>query len=515
MNRRTLLQLLSSVALWPAALPAWAQAGGGEPLPLGLNLAGFAYWSTEHPFSNLALGAANWRLQKDGASFTWDDPLPPMTADGYPTVVPKGTTIESFLMFTPRRAHLPVQMSLLYDGKGRIGYLSGAELETRSPGRDEVRNLRNGGPFSVRLLETDPKDPVRNIRLYPRDKQPEGTFRPEFLQRLGGMQALRFMDWMETNNSAVSSWDERPKKARFTQADGGVALEYMIELASTAKAAPWFTIPHLADDDYVTRCATLVKETLAPELPVYVEYSNEVWNGQFKQAEYARQRGLALGLSGNDFEAQLRFYAQRSSEVIAIWKKVFADQAERVRGVLAAQYANDWTSDTVLSWKDAAAGAYALAIAPYFGVSLGSPEQANEISGWSLDRLFEALGSEIDGENRTFVEKQAALAKRYGVKLIAYEGGQHLVGHAGAENNDKLTGLFQAANRDPRMGGLYLQHLAHWQASGGGLYVLFNSMGEYTKWGSWGLLEAEGVPNAKWDAVQSLLANAGKPSGTK
>ena len=75
--------------------------------------------------------------------------------------------------------------------------------------------------------------------------------------------------------------------------------------------------------------------------------------------------------------------------------------------------------------------------------------------------------------------------------------------------------MFQAANRDPRMGELYLRHLAHWQASGGDLYVLFNSMGEYTKWGSWGLLEAEGVPNAKWDAVQSLLANAGKPSGTK
>jgi hypothetical protein len=30
-------------------------------------------------------------------------------------------------------------------------------------------------------------------------------------------------------------------------------------------------------------------------------------------------------------------------------------------------------------------------------------------------------------------------------------------------------------------------------------------MGEYSKWGSWGLLEIEGGANPKWSAVQQLL----------
>jgi hypothetical protein len=73
--------------------------------------------------------------------------------------------------------------------------------------------------------------------------------------------------------------------------------------------------------------------------------------------------------------------------------------------------------------------------------------------------------------------------------LLAYEGGQHLVGIEGAENNEKLMKLFQAANRDPRMKSLYLQDLQAWQDSGGGLFCVFSTMGRYSKWGSWGMLE--------------------------
>ncbi len=43
----------------------------------------------------------------------------------------------------------------------------------------------------------------------------------------------------------------------------------------------------------------------------------------------------------------------------------------------------------------------------------------------------------------------------YGSRLVPYEGGQHLVGIRGAENDDALTALLTAANADPRMGKLY------------------------------------------------------------
>ena len=49
--------------------------------------------------------------------------------------------------------------------------------------------------------------------------------------------------------------------------------------------------------------------------------------------------------------------------------------------------------------------------------------------------------------------------------------------------------LFHEANRHPRMRELYLEDLKNWQEIGGSTYSVFSSMGLYTKWGSWGVLE--------------------------
>ena len=78
--------------------------------------------------------------------------------------------------------------------------------------------------------------------------------------------------------------------------------------------------------------------------------------------------------------------------------------------------------------------------------------------------------------------------------LVAYEAGQHLVGHGGAENDEPLDELFHAANRHPRMKTLYLDYLAGWKQNGGTLIAIFSSLGTYSKWGSWGLMEYHGQP---------------------
>jgi hypothetical protein len=509
MKRRAFLQVLSGAAVAPVlnGMNVRQSLADGElPHRLGLNISGMSYWAAEQAFSNLAFNASRWRVQIKNAPFTWDTLLPPMTEDGYPKEIPSNAVMDSFLIFTPHRKNLSVQLSVLYDGKGKLAYVGGAELEARTPGRDEVRNLRNDDAFTARILETDPADPIRNIRVYERDLKPKGTFREAFLDRLDGMSALRFMDWMGTNNSKVRVWDDRPKVGQFGRSDQGVPLEHMIELCNTVKVAPWFNMPHLSDDDYVRRFAEQVKTDLDPQLPVHVEYSNEVWNMIFGQADYAGKQGLARGFSDNGYEAQVRYYAHRTTEVLAIWEEVFGTEKERIIGIYCAQSVNDWTSTTILSWEGVKEHADVLAIAPYFGGGLGSPERAQEVAQWSLDRLFTELENEIQNGNRGFIQVQAAVARHYGVKLYAYEGGQHLVGHGGAENDDTLTNLFIAANRDRRMGELYLRHLKNWWESGGDLYTIFSSMGEPSKWGSWGLLEKEGESTPKWQAIQTVLA---------
>jgi hypothetical protein len=507
-KRRSLLQLLPATAVATFVAPGLffkSAASAAPKVSLGLNFTGTVYWSTEFPFSNLAYNAAPWRVQKFGESFTWDTPLPPMTDDGYPLAVPAKSYIESFLIFTPHRGDIGEEVSVYYDGKGTLDYANGARLQKRKSGYDEVRNLTDAGSFTVRLLKTDPSDPLRNIRVYQRGAIPKGTFRPAFLERLKGMQTLRFMDWMATNNSTVRRWSERPTVGIFGRSDRGVPIEIMVELANVTKIAPWFTLPHLADDDYIRRFAEMVKSSLDPSLKIYVEYSNEVWNSMFKQAGYASEQGMAAGLADNPYQAQLAYYSQRTSEMLAIWEDVFSGSRDRVIGVYAAQSANEWTSDVILSTGEASKYCDVLAIAPYFGNALGSPDTANDVAGWSLDKVFDVLSAEIEGENLQAIRKQAELARKFGVMLVAYEGGQHLAGHHGAENNKQLTKLMIAANRDPRMGALTARHLELWASAGGGVYALYASMVEPSKWGSWGLLEYEGSSSPKWDAVQKLL----------
>lgn len=507
LSRRSLLSTLSLSLAYPVLGNSRSAHSGAmhSRQHLGLNLSGMSYWAAEQPFSDLACNAARWRVQVKDAPFTWDEKLPPMTPEGYPLTIPPNSWLDSFLIFTPHRRHLPSKLVLHYQGSGRMTYVGGGELIERLPGRDLVRNLQKDDALTLRMIETSKSDPIRNLRLTEDDPPSKEVFRRPFLQRLENMSALRFMDWMATNNSPVKSWDERPQLGRFAQWEQGVPLETMLQLSNETGIAPWFTMPHQADDEYVREFAQQVRRGLDPSLAVHVEYSNEVWNGIFDQADFAGKQGLRLGLSSDGFEAQLRYYAYRTSQILNIWRTVFSQTASRIIGVYGAQASNPWTSETILSFREKSHFSDVLAIAPYFGGGLGDPMRAKEVESWDLDQLFANLYQEIETETRQQIRAHKAVARSHNVALHAYEGGQHLVGHGGVEDNEKLTALFIAANRDPRMGQLYQRHLAIWHDEGGGLYALFASMGEPSKWGSWGLLEFEGDSRPKWDAVQSVL----------
>src|SRR5690606_24219274 len=122
------------------------------------------------------------------------------------------------------------------------------------------------------------------------------------LDEMSIYSVIRFMDQVPTNFSTVRHWHERvPKHADHYRTEGGaVAYEWQIDLANRLGADIWITVPHLTietydsnpDDNYWTELAKLVKAQLDPQLNVYVEYSNETWNGDFGQGTYAAKRGV-------------------------------------------------------------------------------------------------------------------------------------------------------------------------------------------------------------------------------
>lgn len=106
-------------------------------------------------------------------------------------------------------------------------------------------------------------------------------------------------------------------------------------------------------------------------------------------------------------------------------------------------------------------GITALAIAPYVGDAVGLPDFESTVEGWTADddgglgKLFEELNNESVLNNAasgmpTVISRiafHAELARQQEVELIAYEGGQHLVGVVAPANNNKLNTLFDAAMR--------------------------------------------------------------------
>ena len=342
------MKIFSTLALPMLILTTVATAAAPGPKPrLGMNLAGPADWSSELPFVDVFRQSRVWVSQQQGAAWGKGPELA-LDEFGWVKKLEPGCFAETMLC-TISGGHYPAGVyTVLYDGEGKLAAGQNSKITENRPGRLLLDVNANKGGFSLQLKETNPQNPVRNIRVIMPGceatyaKEP---FVPAFLKRWQGFACYRFMDWMHTNGSEIKTWADRPTLQSATFSRRGVALEMMIELCNRQKVAPWFCIPHLADDDFVRRFAQMVKERLDPSLKIYIEWSNEVWNGQFKQSHYAGEQGVKLGLGPKEkpWEAGWHYTAVRSLEIFKIWEDVFGGHDRLVR-VLPSQGANSYVS---------------------------------------------------------------------------------------------------------------------------------------------------------------------------
>lgn len=514
-SRRSLVAL--TVAF---AVVTWVEVGAeapvgrpvGSSLRVGMNLAPVVDYGTNLPFVDVFKSSRKW-IEK-GGDVRFD-------AAGYPRLRP-GQSVDTLMLREIDGRYPWGDYVVTYAGQGKVemNQFDVMGVVDTKPGRIDVMVSPANAGLLLQVQSSSVADPVRDIHVWmPGFDDGEKTFHPPFVERLRPYPVIRFMEWQRTNGSPTVEWSDRPRveDARYST-ERGVPLEVMIDLANELGADPWFTIPHKASDAYVREFAKLVRGRLGSDRKVYVEYSNEIWNSMFQQSGYAREKGLAAGLSDDAFLAQLRFYSARAVDVMKIFEEVFSGTDRLVR-VAGSQSATPWVSEKILEWKDAHESFDALGIAPYFGGGFGKPETSSEISEWTTAKLLDALQAEIDGKNKDQIAAQAEIARRFGVDLVAYEGGQHLVGFNGAENEDLLTDLFINANRSPRMYDLYKRHLRHWTTQGGGLFVAFNDIGAPSKWGSWGALEYLDQPLAEAPKERALVEagrhSRGSPSGAQ
>lgn len=538
------------------------------PVPLSIGLSGVTDWSAQSPFLDVMKTARPWigHLPRQWGGVTHEDLEAAGYLDdhGWPLEKPPelGSIGTMLLTDMPEQAmSLAGRYRLRFEGNGIIE-VRGRAKNVRY-GKNEVQFDYAPGPGSVdvRIQRTDRTrsgDYVRNITVVKLDHvaayDAGAVFNPVWLDRLMGFQTVRFMDWMLTNHSTQSTWANRPKPDDYTYSRKGVPIEIMVELANRVGVDAWFTMPHLADDDYVRQFAQTVKDTLWHDLKTYVEFSNEVWNWQFQQAVWADKMALERWGKKN---AWLQFYIMRASEIADIWADVYgAEKADRLVRVITTQTgwlglevdmlaAPLWVAET----PDAGPPTDhfdAYAVTGYFGGGLGLEDRWPMIAQWIEDSRLHALKAaderDLTGEARavfldahqydTALAQAAAelrdgivsddpegslsdlvsrvfpyhaeVAQRHGLDMIMYEGGTHVVGIGPMVDNGDLTAFLHRLNYSAEMGALYTDLINGWRAAGGTLFNAYVDVYAPTKWGSWGTLRYLTDDNPRWDALESF-----------
>jgi hypothetical protein len=516
MRRSTALGGLMAVVAGVSVATCGAAPGGAEvpPTVIGMNLGQLNAYQSIWPFADLIASNGRFFFPRPGGWIypkdTENGPVDPagevrFDAKGNPVDVPAGTRIGLTLQLasSPRN---PAGTLSCHVSPGWDVRVVGGSKTPRGPDSFDVQfdgAEPSGAGAYLLLTPSGAKASLTEASCLLPGTKPGDLVNPAYVEELKPFRILRFMDWMRTNNAAPARWADRTTADQVSQLDArGVSLEYMIALANAAKSDPWFTVPFDADDDYYRHFAEFVRDHLDPGRKVYVELSNEVWNGQFQQAKAAIKRGTEQGLDANPRVASDRFYAERVVALMAIWSKVFAGQEKRLVRVVSAQAVSPASSERILSWKDTAKSVDALAVAPYFGMREMDPAMSQEDL---TAAIFGAQGiaridAAIDG-----AAKQKEVAAKYGLRLIAYEGGQHF-----ADMRSALGPKYAIINADQRMELLYRRYLDGWRTRIGDALVLYNDVNRPSKGGSWGHREYTGQPLAEAPKMRAVLAEIAK-----
>lgn len=550
--------------------PARAQSGSLPPntySTLGTDLTAVRDWSTEYTFVDAFKASRGWMTQCDPfdpaqprctVASSWDtreESQLDLDPNGWMRSLPDPASSAVYrsagtVLLRNVTRYPAGQYIVLYDGQGTIGYGLDAtrDAAVSTPGRDVVNVVPSPDGFWMAITATDPArvgNYIRNIRvIMPGFESTYQTqvFHPTLLRKLERYHVLRFMNWMDTDASTQGTWANRPKMTDARWSIGkGVPVEQMVQLANTVNADPWFNIPHLATDDYVTQFASTVLAQLSTSRNVYIEYSNEVWNQILPYSvagDWAQAQGNAMWPDPTipAYDKRLNFIGMRSAQICDIFNRVFAGQNARVICVMAAQSAYDWTGIQELDcplWTQGAPcyqhGIRALAGAPYIFIDTDDPMNRAELRNWTADpdgglnRLFTEINSGgmltrgYPGGELAFsfaqMDMMRALASARGLGVVAYEGGQALFDY---QADPLIVAMFKNANRDPRMGAVYNRYFDGWAARGLGTFIHENNCQAYGNDGYWGALEYIEQPTSpKYGA---LMRQAGRlqlsPSNT-
>ncbi len=524
----------------PASNSVTTSATGdpGDAAPIGINGAYFLPWEPQVVFVDAFMTSERLVTYRADNIFARTDVAFPADENGYPLEIPYDPdgagSSPAHVVRTRMAMHEfipPGEYTLFFNGTGtiRLGNASLVDCSSVGSGSCTVDITPSSGGIVLYILESDPADPIRQISVvmpgFASTYEAE-PFYPTFIDRLQGMRALRLMNLIRANHylcdngfasddaACLTFWSERTPLGHHDQTSlKGLAWEHMIDLVNAAGVDPWINLPHNADDNYMAQLAALFHQRLAPERRIYLELSNEVWNGAMTQEDYFINVGVAAEYAPGDApEAGRRAFAKRCAEMWEIFENEFAGEEDRVVNILPSFAASAGESVSLFNaledpqFNPNGIEAEALAIAPYFGAGIASQILANgEENTITVDEILDRAEQAVYSETQVFTQNHKAIADDHGMLLYAYEGGQHLVD---GTRTPALVDKLIEANRDARMSDITRQMFDVWFANGGDLFMYFDYVRRPADHGSWGALEWQDQPiedAPKFQAIRDLV----------
>jgi hypothetical protein len=197
-----LLQGVTKTAIATPTTSTTVALASTENRSLGVGLNGIADWSTEIPFLNLFKQARPWDWKDEQKNLDLD-------ANGYPKSLKE--KIETPIL-AGKHPLIPGRYVVLYEGEGTLDYFGASINQSLSKAGRQVIDVEPGTEIVVlRLVTTNPNNHIKNIAVVREEYEKlflaGEIFNPNFLAKIKQFDTLRFMDWMQTNDSEQKAWE--------------------------------------------------------------------------------------------------------------------------------------------------------------------------------------------------------------------------------------------------------------------------------------------------------------------
>lgn len=448
--------------------------------------------------------------------------------------------------------------TVLFDGAGTLVF-TGAASATVTTSGSTINITAADTDVIVDLTVTNVSTLIKNIKcILPGHEAtyatapyyPNATTKMAAIARAGQRTVFRAMNWRRTNGDKPTSplnettWDRRSTLTKHTQGSSfGVAWEHCARVATAIGGDLWVNIPHQASEAYVRSLAQLLLGEMSSTASLWVEVSNEVWNGSFDAKAHFETLGNTAGFTGTATVKGRKQYCKSSAEFFDIFLTEWGEvNSGRLYFVLGTQASSTAVTDNLMDYIEEVTldsiplnphgtRIHACALAPYAGLHTSTGDRFGDDGvdeGWYLTdspvagamripETYRPLAfTNIDNQVASLAVYAATASKPYtSIIPVAYEAGFNLISSGANSGNSNLTTFIQQVSDTPAMALITLGYINGWHNRGGKLMCWFTLCGARTGTNSYGALNhIDGVATS-FPQYRALTGGGTKTSNSK